>query len=471
MSNVNEQWAQILEKLKREIPSESYNTWVHTLVPSSLENSKLTLLSPFNFTQLMLQKYNDVIAKTISETVGEIVNFEILYDKDIEEQYKKEQRKKEKQADITNKYDGLKQMQSDCNLNTKYQFDNFIVGEYNKLAYGAAYNVAQGNTKFNPLYIYGGSGLGKTHLMQAIGNYVMLKSKKKVKYITLNDFVNDLIENLFKEEKDSFKKNSNKKDSYKDGVDTNKRMTKFRQKYQNVDVLLIDDIQFIEGKDRTKKEFFNVFEALYQAGKQIVITSDRLPEEIEGIEDRLKTRFEWGLMADIGIPDIETRMKILQQLSEKDNIKLKLDVIELLATVYKNNIRELEGAFNKVCAYCACYGEKPTMEIVKRAIGYNEKSKAINGKIILEETAKFFGLKREDICGKSRSAPIAYARKAAIYVIKELTGESLQSIGNLLGGRKHSTISILYDDIKEDIQYDKKLSDEINTIFNIINQI
>ena len=470
MSQLNEQWAKVLEILKGEMPSESFDNWVPPLVPSSFENNKITLLTPHSFTAFTLKtSYSEVITKALAKVFGETVSFDIIYDKNLEENYVKQQKKAQKEEKkqtlaqfAENKYDGLKQMQSDCNLNTKYKFENFVVGEYNKLAYGAALAVAEGKKKFNPLYIYGGSGLGKTHLMQAIGNYILFKGKGKVKYITLDNFVNDLIENLLDEEKDSFKK----------GSDTNKKMTKFRQKYRNIDVLLIDDIQFIEGKKRTKTELFNIFNELHLAGKQIVITSDRLPSEIKGIEERLKTRFEWGLMVDIGTPDIETRMKILKQLSDnEEKYHLKWDVIEFLATVYKNNIRELEGAFNKVCAHCSFYGEEPTMETVKKAIKYNSIVNTINGLKIVEETAKFYGLKTEDICGSSRIGKIAYARKVAIYIIRELTGESWQSIGDILGGRKHTTTMYACKEVTEDIVHNKKLSDEINTLFNIINQI
>ncbi|MBQ2645646.1 chromosomal replication initiator protein DnaA, partial [bacterium] len=237
-------------------------------------------------------------------------------------------------------------------------------------------------------------------------------------------------------------------------------------------VLLIDDIQFVSGKARTEEELFNIFDALYQGGKQIVITSDRLPSELPGISDRLKTRFEWGLMADIGSPDLETRMAILKQLISQDgNINFSLEVLEFLATIYKNNIRELEGAYNKVCAYCSIYQEEPTLEIVKKAINYQAVIKKVNGISIVEKTAEFFGLKKEDICGSSRIGKIAYARKIAVYIIRELTGDSWQSIGEVLGGRKYTTMMYSYDEIKKAMSFDNKLCDEINTLFNIINQI
>ena len=472
MANLNEQWTKVLEILKKDIPSTTFSTWVLPLVPSTLEDNKLTLLSPHGFTNQTLKiSYGDVITKALTEVTGMPVTFEIIQDKTLAENFEKESKKLKKEEQrksvekfAESKYDGLKQMVSDCHLNTKYRFDNFVVGGYNKLAYGAALGVAEGkvNDRFNPLFIYGGSGLGKTHLMQAIGNYIMTKKKAKVRYVTTEEFLNDLLENLYKGvEKDTFSKGSEK----------NKRMTKFRQKYRDVDVLLIDDIQFVSGKARMEEELFNIFDALYQAGRQIVLTSDRLPSDIPGISERLKTRFEWGLMADIGVPDLETRMAILKQLIEKDgNIDFSLEVLEFLATVYKNNIRELEGAYNKVCAYCSICDEEPTLETVKKALNYNASTK-INSKKIIGAVAKHFGLNEKDIVGESRVGQIAKARKIAVYVIRELTGESWQSIGAELGGRKHSTIMYNYDEVKKMTSRDNKLNEEINTLFNIINQM
>ena len=472
MVNLSEKWQEVLKILEKEIPNESYTTWVLPLVPSVMEENRLVLLTHQSFTIMTVKaSYGEIITKALTEVFKEPVTFEIIYDAELDKEYQKKVKKaskeeqKTKQAElIENKYDGLKQMLSDCNLNTKYQFDNFVVGGYNKLAYGAALAIAEGKSKgrFNPLFIYGGSGLGKTHLMQAIGNYMMTKKRAKVKYVTTEDFLNDLIENLYKGyEKDTFAK----------GAEKNKRMSKFRQKYRDVDVLLIDDIQFISGKQRMEEELFNIFDALHRGDKQIVLTSDRLPSEISGISDRLKTRCEWGLMADIGIPDLETRMAILKQLIESDGMtSFSLEVIEFLATVYKNNIRELEGAYNKVCAYCSIYGEEPTLDVVKKAINYNGKTKKITPDFIIEKSAEFFGIKAEDIKGNSRVAAIAYARKTAIYLIRELTGESWQSIGATLGGRKHSTVMYSYTEVKENSARDSKISEEINTLFNIINQ-
>jgi chromosomal replication initiator protein len=462
MVNINEQWAEVLKILEEEIPSESYNAWVLPLVPSEIQNGKITLLSPYSFTNFALkQSYGATVAKALQRVFGERLAFEVLKDTKLEELYKKQQKREEKEEKkraasllVESKYDGLKQMQSDSHLNTKYTFDNFVVGDYNKLAYSAAKGIACGNGKkaYNPLFIYGGSGLGKTHLLFAIGNYMMSKGKLKVRYITTEEFLNDYINSLV-------------------GNDKNKKMNIFRQKYRDVDVLLIDDIQQLEGKEGLQKELFNTFNDLYNANKYIILTSDRLPSEIPTLSERLRTRFESGLMADIGLPDLETRMAIVKQLIESDGaISMSLEVIKFLANVYKNNIRELEGGFNKITAVCSCFNEEPTLETVKKAINYTAVQKQITAESISGEVAKFYGVTIGDIQGKSRVGNIANARKVAVYIVREITGNSWQSIGDALGGRKYSTIMVLYKGVKDEMPRDTKLADEINTLFNIINQ-
>ena len=471
MANLDEQWAKVLRILEDKIPSESYNAWVLPLVPSELNDGKITLLSPHGFTALTLKKsYGDVISKALSEAFGENLNFEVLQDEKLAELYEKEQKKNKKTERLQvenrfkeSKYDGLKQMLSDCHLNTKYKFENFVVGGANKFAYGASKGIAEGKSLGNPLFIYGGSGLGKTHLLHAIGYYAMTKRNKKVKYVTAEEFLNDLLEHLYL---------GGEKETFKKGAEKNKKMIKFRQKYRDIDFLLIDDIQFIAGKERTEEEMFNTFNTLYSAGKQIIITSDRPPAEIDHLSDRLKTRFEGGLLVDIGIPDLETRMAIIKQLVNTDGaIQLSLEVIEFLARVYKNNIRELEKGFNNVNAYCMIFNEEPTVEVVKKAINYQDVQKQITSDVIISEVAKFYGLKAEDLKGTARTGNIRDARKVAVYIIRELTGNSWQSVGDVLGGRKYTTMMVLYKGVEEEKRTNSKLCDEINTLFNIINQI
>lgn len=471
MANLDEQWTKVRKILEEKIPSGSYNAWVLPLVPSELCDGKITLLTPHGFTAMTLKtSYGDVIAKALSEVFGENLNFEILQDEKLLEAYEKEQ-KKSKKSDRTqtenqfkeSKYDGLKQMLSDCHLNTKYKFENFIVGGANKFAYGVSKGIAEGKSLGNPLFIYGGSGLGKTHLLHAIGYYAMTKRNKRVKYVTAEEFLNDLLEHLYL---------GGEKETFKKGAEKSKKMIKFRQKYRDVDYLLIDDIQFIAGKERTEEEMFNTFNTLYSAGKQIVITSDKPPAEIDHLSDRLKTRFEGGLLVDIGIPDLETRMAIVKQLVNTDGaIHLSLEVIEFLAQVYKNNIRELEKGFNNVNAYCSIFEKEPTLDVVKKAINYHDDKKQITADVVIDEVAKFYGLTVDDIKGSSRLGKIAYARKVAVYITRELLGSSWQFIGDSLGGRKHTTIMVSHKSIEDEKRISSKLCDEINTLFNIINQL
>lgn len=471
MANLGEQWTKVLKILEEKIPSESYNAWVLPLAPSELSDGKITLLSPHGFTAVTLKtSYGNVISTALSEVFGENLNFEILQDEKLAEYYEKEQKKSKKTERLQtetqfkeSKYDGLKQMLSDCHLNTKYKFENFVVGGANKFAYGASKGVAEGKSLGNPLFIYGGSGLGKTHLLHAIGYYAMTKRNKKVKYVTAEEFLNDLLEHLYL---------GGEKDTFKKGAEKSKKMIKFRQKYRDVDFLLIDDIQFIAGKERTEEEMFNTFNTLYSAGKQIVITSDKPPAEIDHLSDRLKTRFEGGLLVDIGIPDLETRMAIVKQFVNSDGaIQLSLEVIEFLARVYKNNIRELEKGFNNVSAYCSIFGEEPTVEVVKKAINYQDDKKKITPDTVIAEVAKFYGLKSEDLKGSSRTGNIRDARKVAVYIIRELMGNSWQSIGDFLGGRKYTTMMVLHKGVEDEKRINSKLCDEINTLFNIINQM
>lgn len=471
MTEEKEKWNEALAILKNEIPSETYNTWVLTLVPEKVFNNSLRLLTPFAFTPMTLKmSYDKQITSALTTVYDEHTTFEVIYDEKLAEKYEKEAKKTEKQnpkkdtISSLNYNDKTTEMWSDYHLNTKYTFDNFVVGGYNKFAYGAALAVAQGSDKgrYNPLFIYGGSGLGKTHLMQSIGNYLLRKKNKKVKYVTSEEFLNDLMKNLSEGlEKEAFSKSSK----------MNKVMSKFRQKYRDTDILLIDDIQFVAGKKRTEEEVFNIFDTLHQAGKRIVLTSDRPPSEIKDLSERLKSRFEWGLTADLGMPDLETRMAILNKLIENDkSLDFKLDVIEFVASIFKNNIRELEGAYNKICAYCSIYEKQPTIDIVKEAINYNDRKKQITTDFIVGKSAEFYGLKKEDLVGISRVANIKNARQAAIYVAREITGDSWKSIGDVLGGKKHSTILYSYNEVAERMKTDSKLREEINTLFNIINQ-
>ncbi len=457
-------WNDVLLRLKEEIPEPSYSTWICSLVPHCLNENEFCVLTAHNLSiQIINRSYHETIVKTLSEYLGKDVTFRIIYSKELEEKQKK-QAKKEKNDDfiknlekriVPSKYDGLKQMQSDCNLNLKYKFDNFVVGPNNNFAYAAAFSVAQNpGQKFNPLFIYGGSGLGKTHLLQAIGHEVLYNSKLKVKYIKTEEFINDLIDSMAKS-----KGKSSERNAY---------MTKFRDKYRNVDVLLIDDIQLIEGKKGTQDEIFNTFEALYNSGKQIAITSDRPPESFETLPERLTSRFAQGLMVDVQVPELETRMAILKKLSDNANLDMPSDVIEFLAQIYSKNIRELEGAFNKVSAYSEINKVRITLDSVKKLVNYNPNKKVNTLQGILDSVCSFYNISADDVKSTTRLANIVKARQVTMYLAKELTSESLNSIGEFMK-RKHSTVMYSNEETKKEIQHNPSFANEISELIRIIN--
>ena len=460
-------WDDVLVILKEKIVAITYDTWILPLIPHSFEDNCFCALTGQNLAVQILQKNQKEISEALSQVCGKEVYFKVLYDEEVQKQFEKEKQKlkKEEQKEFiqnlekkmpTSKYDALKQMQSDCRLNLKYRFENFVVGANNKFAHAVAQAVAKDPGKqYNPLFIYGGSGLGKTHLLQAIGHDILFhKPKLKVKYIKAEEFINDLV-------------NSIAKGMDKVG-DKNKKMNEFRNKYRNADVLLIDDIQLIEGKARTEEEMFNTFESLHTAGKQIVFTSDRSPDKFENTPDRLKTRFQMGLLADIQVPDLETRMAILTRLCENNNIKMSVEVIEFLASIYNKNIRELEGAFNTISAYSSINEVPITVDMVKQVIGYSEKRKTFTVDGIVDIVAGFYNISVDDIKSTNRAAKTAYARQVAIYLAKEMTGESYPYVADCFN-RKHTTIMYSHQKVKEDMAIDRHLSMDIKELTEKIN--
>ena len=298
--------------------------------------------------------------------------------------------------------------------------------------------------------------MGKTHLLQAIGHDILFhKPKLKVKYVKAEEFINDLVNSLVK--------------GMDKAGDKNKKMNDFRNKYRNVDVLLVDDIQLIEGKARTEEEMFNTFESLHNSGKQIVFTSDRSPDKFENTPDRLKTRFQMGLLADIQVPDIETRMAILTKLASDNNVKMPVDVVEFLASVYNKNVRELEGAFNTVSAYTSINEIPITIDVAKKVIGYSEKRKTVSVEGIIDIVAGFYNVSVDDIKSTNRAAKTAYARQVAIYLAKELTGDSFPYIGDCFN-RKHTTIMYSHQKVKSDIAIDRHLAQDITELTAKINE-
>ncbi|MCK7484407.1 MAG: chromosomal replication initiator protein DnaA [Bacillus subtilis] len=329
------------------------------------------------------------------------------------------------------------------NLNLKYTFDTFVVGSHNKFCHVAALAVAKNPGRaHNPLFIYGGVGLGKTHLMQAVGHYILANFPNlKIKCVSTETFANDLI------------------NSIRSGA-----TSAFRQKYRQIDALLIDDIQFIEGKETTQEEIFHTFNTLYESGKQIVLTSDRPPKSIPTLTERLRSRFEWGLLADIQVPDIETRIAILRNKVERDKMHVPNEVLALIASAYQNNIRELEGALNRVVAYVSINDCPMTVDTVKNIINFSGSGSSLTIDKIIETTAAFYSLEPSDLKGQSRSKDISLARQTAIYLARDMTSSSFPAIGDAFGGRKHTTILYAFEKMKEEMQTNKALADALSEI-------
>ncbi len=433
-----------LEKVNNnEITNIAYNLWISSLVPVKLDGNVAYFSVPSDFhANIINQNYSKIIADALSEVLGFQVeiNVMIVNNPTDEEDNDPNKRKEELEKSFSNaEYD--------------YTFDTFIVGRSNEFAHAACTAVAKepGST-YNPLFIHGPSGLGKTHLMMAISNEIKKRAPEtNIIYVTGEAFANELI-NAIQQKKDT---------------------SQFHQKYRSADVLLVDDVQFIAGKESTQEEFFHTFNQLRQEGKQIVLTSDRPPRDIKTLEDRIRTRFEWGLIADISAPDFETRMAIVRRKSELLNLTLTDEISELIANKLKRDIRQLEGCVKKLKAGQHLMGTPPTMSQAQKAIREiisDEQTSPITVERILNEVGSVYGVTAEDICSKKRSAQISNARKVSSYVLKTVTDMSFKSIGMELGGRDHSTIMYYYNDIEKLINQDIRTKEMIDDIIaNIKN--
>lgn len=448
ITEIKKIWEDVKEELVSTIVPSSYEPWILPLEPIGFENDEFSVLTGQAFAISVIRKnhYQQII-DAFKKVLGREVEFKIVFDEELSAKLKKQIEKAKKASEKSTKetaIDNLAQMQSFSNLNLKYKFENFVVGENNRFAQAAAMAVAKHpSKKYNPLFIYGASGLGKTHLMQAIGHYIVFNNPKlKVKYIKTEDFTNELINNIRR------------------GGDINDRMSKFRQKFRNVDVLLLDDIQFVESKERTMEEIFHTFDSLHNNSKQIVITSDRPPSEIPTLPERLRTRFEWGLMVDITPPDFETRVAILANLADEIGIKISSDVLEFVSQNFSKNVRELEGAFNKISAYASIQNIELDLETVKKVLKCDGKTKSIDIENISKVVCKYFDVSEKDLKSTARNQKISHARQLAVYLTRELTQLSFVNIANFFN-KKHPTILFSYEKIKEEIKTDNNLNQVI----------
>ncbi|MBR2068340.1 MAG: chromosomal replication initiator protein DnaA [Candidatus Gastranaerophilales bacterium] len=453
-------WDEFIQILNNRISFAS--PWLSTLEPvtglyEETDNGIFLIKSNQNFAIQFLQtKHNKDIENALEEYTG--LKRAVRFKLDETLKPKKMPKPKEKEhIETAKKMENLAQMHSFCGLNLKYTFENFIEGQNSRLAYQVARMIAEnpGQKKFNPLFISGSVGLGKTHLMQAIGHKILRNFPNlKIRYTKAEEFGNKLIEAL----------NSNKS-----MVDLNEKMKKFRDMYRNIDVLLIDDIQWIEGKKRTQDEIFNTFDALHQAGKQVVFASDRPLSAFELIPDRIKSRFKWGIEAGITIPDLETRTKIISHHAKLSNFPISDVVAELLAKEFSTNIRELEGAYNKASTMASLDNTELTVENIKEYLNLNDKKKKITVNNILDTVAKYFSIEKEDILSNARGKEIVNARKYAIYLTRELLELSYPNLA-IEFKKNHTTIMYQYDKMKKDIKTSKAMQIVVDEIKDLINR-
>lgn len=451
LEKIIEKWDEILLNIKEEhdITDVSYKTWLLPLKPYSVDKDILTILVPDDlFLNYVKKKYEFLLKFTIEEVTGFQCEIKFILKDSVKEETN------EKKL-INNTAASVSQLAiQNANLNPRYTFDTFVVGKNNNLAHAASLAVAESPGEiYNPLFIYGGVGLGKTHLMHSVAHFVLKNNPNaKILYVTSEKFTNELIDAI---------RNKN-----------NVSTTEFREKYRNNDVLLIDDIQFIIGKESTQEEFFHTFNALYEAKKQIIISSDRPPREIETLEDRLRSRFEWGLTVDIQPPDYETRMAILRKKEELEGYNIDNEVIKYIASNVKSNIRELEGALTKIVALSKLNNREINIELAEEALKdliSPNAAKEITPQLIINVVSEHFGINSLDIIGQKRSKELVFPRQIVMYLCGEMTTESLQNIGKALGGRDHTTIIHGTKKIATEIKNDENLKNTIEILKKKIN--
>ncbi len=443
---LNQFWEQIKAELIEALPDNAH-PWIHPLEISGYDKGVLTVVTGQIMGRDLLRKnhYKQILDVIKKVTQNENSDFNIIYDANAAKSLKKESEKLQKKVAAAamkeQAMENLSYMQSASNLNLKYKFENFVVGENNKFPHAVAMAVAKNPAqKYNPLFIYGNSGLGKTHLMQAIGHYTLFNnSKLKVKYTKTEDYINDFI--------------SNSRNS-KDQVEN---MSKFNRKYTNIDIILIDDIQFIEGKKKTMDQMQHTFDSLYNKGKQIVITSDRLPKDIPNLTAALDSRFAMGLMVELTPPDEETRFEIVKKLAENNDLNFEEKALRYIAGNFSKNVRELEGAFNKVCAYAELYEKALDLNLAKEVLKCEDGANEIGLEEISQVTAQYYDVDLKDIKGTARGQKFSTARHMAIYLAREITEKSFASIAEYYN-KKHTTIMFAHEKIKNEIIANKDLA-------------
>lgn len=436
--NLNELWSKAKELLKDETTVITYQTWIQPLELKSVNNNVIVLVASNPFQKDTIEsRYLTLLTNTFNFITNKKCNVTIKL--------------RDEEDELINNITPVVNNKSLINsgLNPKYTFDTFVVGSNNKFAQAAAMGVAENpGSKYNPFFIYGGVGLGKTHLMHSIGNQILMNNPNvNILYVTSETFTNQLINAL-----------------------RDQATEKFREKYRNIDVLLIDDIQFIANKKSTQEEFFHTFNTLYESGKQIVLSSDKPPKDIELLEDRLKSRFDWGLIADISNPDFETRLAILRKKTQLDNIIIDDEILSAIATRVDTNIRELEGTLNKLIAKASLTGTPITMEMTERAINdiIAKQDKVISSEYIQDVVGKYFSISPADLRGAKRSNDVTFPRQIAMYLCRNVAQMSLPQIGIDFGKRDHTTVMHACNKIESEIKTNSNTRLIVESVKNIL---
>lgn len=439
-------WIQSLGVIKSKISQQNFETWINPVKILNIEGNNISLSIPNKFFKdWLIENYHGIISESLSHVIGTAVQVNFIVDRSgikFSLPHQSEESRVSKKS---------KPRKIHPSLNQNYSFERFVVGPSNQLAHAASLSVAeQPAQNYNPLFIYGGVGLGKTHLINAIGiKTISLFPNKTVLYVSAEEFMNELI-------------NSIRYD----------KMQHFREKYRKIDSLLIDDIQFIAGKERTQEEFFHTFNTLHDSGKQIVVTSDKFPREIEKLEGRLRSRFEWGLIADIQPPEVETRVAIIEKKAYENDISIPNDVAHYIASVVDSNVRELEGVLTRISAYSSLTNREIEINLVREVLVNlleSVKKKQVTVDEIIKKVAAKFGLKMSDLKSQKKNKDLILPRQITMYLSRRLTDKSFPDIGNKIGGRDHSTIIYGNNKIKKLIKNDIKLKKMIDDIEESLN--